>query len=88
PIASGQGHEGAVEIHQRDAVLRGARLAAGASATVPDAPHAHVFVAVGSGSLDGAGDLATGDAVRLSNAGELDFVAGADGAEVLVWTTG
>ncbi|HEY1738859.1 MAG TPA: pirin family protein [Acidimicrobiia bacterium] len=88
PIASGQGHDGAVAIHQRDAVLWGARLAAGASATVPDAPHAHVFVALGSGSLDGAGDLATGDAVRLSAAGERTFVAGAEGAEVLVWTTG
>ena len=30
PIASGQGHDGAVAIHQRDAVLWGARLAAGA----------------------------------------------------------
>ena len=29
PIASGQGHDGAVAIHQRDAVLWGARLAAG-----------------------------------------------------------
>ena len=56
--------------------------------TVPDAPHAHVFVALGSGSLDGAVDLATGDAVRLAAAGELRFVAGADGAEILVWTTG
>ncbi len=87
PIASGQGHDGAVTIHQRDAVLWGARLAAGAEATVPDAPHVHVFVALGSGSLDGAGELAQGDAVRLTGAGARQFVAGPDGAEILVWAT-
>ena len=29
PIASGKGHDAAIAIHQRDAVLWGARLAAG-----------------------------------------------------------
>jgi redox-sensitive bicupin YhaK (pirin superfamily) len=87
-IASGQGHEGAVSIHQRGAVLWGARLGAGGSVAVPDTPHVHLFVAVGAGTLDGVGTLATGDAVRLT--GPTDgprFAAGAEGAELLLWAT-
>ena len=85
PVASGRGHEGAVTIHQRDAVLWAGRLAPGTVVTVPDAAHVHVFVAVGTASLAGAGDLATGDAVRLTAAGERALTAGPDGAEVLIW---
>jgi redox-sensitive bicupin YhaK (pirin superfamily) len=87
PVASGKGHDGAVTIHQRDAVLWAGRLAAGADATVPDAPHVHVFVAAGSAELDGAGPLEEGDAVRLTEAGPHRLVAGSSGAEVLVWET-
>jgi redox-sensitive bicupin YhaK (pirin superfamily) len=87
PIASGQGHEGAVRIHQRDAVLWGARVSAGASVRIPDGGHVHVFLAVGAGDLADAGALVEGDAVRLAAAGERTFVAGGDGAEVLVWVT-
>jgi redox-sensitive bicupin YhaK (pirin superfamily) len=86
PVASGQGHEGAVGIHQRDAVLFAGRLAAGEEVTVPDAPHVHVFVAVGDARLDDA-PLATGDAARLTDAGTPTLVAGAGGAEVLIWAT-
>jgi redox-sensitive bicupin YhaK (pirin superfamily) len=87
PIASGQGHAGAVVIHQRDAVLWGGRLHAGEEVTVPDGPHAHVFVAIGSAELDGAGTLDEGDAARLTAAGTPRLVAGPDGAEVLIWVT-
>ncbi len=87
-IASGQGHAGAVHIHQRGAVLWGARVPASGSVAVPQAAHVHLFVAVGSGALDGAGTLAAGDAVRLSRAGDgLMFTAGDEGAEVLIWAT-
>jgi redox-sensitive bicupin YhaK (pirin superfamily) len=86
PVASGQGHEGAVTIHQRDAVLHAGRLAAGVEVTVPDAPHVHVFVAVGDARLDDA-PLATGDAARLTDAGAPTLAAGAGGAEVLIWAT-
>jgi quercetin 2,3-dioxygenase len=88
PIASGQGHAGAITIHQRDAVLWGARLVAGAVVAVPESPHAHVFVAVGSVELEGAGPLAEGDAARLTGAGTPSLTAGAAGAEVLIWATG
>ena len=87
PIASGQGHDAAISIHQRDAVLWGGRLKPGEQVSVPDAPHVHLFVAVGSAALEGAGDLAEGDAVRLTGAGDPDLVAGPDGAEVLIWAT-
>ena len=87
-IASGQGHDGAVTIHQKGAVLWGARLAAGESVTVPTATHVHVFVALGSGVLDTAGELATGDAARLTAVAEgLRFTAGQEGAELSVWAT-
>ena len=87
PIASGKGHESAITIHQRDAVLWGADLAAGARVDVPDDRHAHVFVATGSGVLDPGGELAAGDAARLTEANGLTFTAGADGAHILIWQT-
>ena len=87
PIASGQGHDAAISIHQRDAVLWGGRLQPGERVSVPDAAHVHLFVAVGSAALEGAGELVEGDAVRLTGAGDPDLVAGPDGAEVLIWAT-
>jgi redox-sensitive bicupin YhaK (pirin superfamily) len=86
-VASGRGHDGAVAIHQRDAVLWAARVPAGESVTVPDAPHAHLFVARGSASSPTTGELAAGDAVRFTAAGEHAVTAGSDGAELLVWET-
>ncbi len=85
-VASGQGHEGAVSIHQRDAVFTVGRLDRGVSVAVPDAPHVHVFVAVGDAALDGT-PLATGDAARLTDAGTPTLTAGGDGTEVLIWAT-
>ncbi len=86
PIASGTGHEGAVTIHQRGAVLWGGRLAVGQSASAPDAPHTHVFVARGTARYDDV-DLVRGDAVRTTAAGARSLTAGADGAELLIWAT-
>ncbi len=85
-VASGRGHEGAVTIHQRDATLLVGRLREGEAVTVPAAPHAHVFVPVGGATLAGQA-LATGDAARCTDAGELEIIAGAAGGEVLVWLT-
>ena len=88
PIASGQGHDGAVSIRQRDAVLRVGRLGPDERVVVPDAPFAHVYVARGSASMDAAGELGTGDAVRLAGAGPQWVTAGPEGTEIVVWTTG
>ena len=86
-IASGQGHPTAVSIHQRDAVLWGARLPAGGSVELPTDPHVHLFVALGGGTLDATGELGQGDAVRLTDPDTTTFTAGDDGAELLVWAT-
>ena len=78
PIASGRGHDAAISIRQRDAVLWGGRLQGNESVSVPEARRAHVFVARGAVTFDGAGRLESGDAVRLT-------ADAAEGAEVLVW---
>jgi len=87
PIASGQGHDAAITIRQRDAVLWGGRLKPGETVAVPEGRHAHLFVAIATGVLEGAGELGEGDAVRLTGAGSPTFTAGKWGAEVLIWVT-
>ncbi len=85
PVASGMArHEAAIRIGQRDAALHAARLSAGQSVTLPDAPWLHLFVARGTVELEGAGALAAGDSVRLSGIGG-QTVTASDPAEVLVW---
>jgi redox-sensitive bicupin YhaK (pirin superfamily) len=92
-IASGQGHDDAVRIHQRDAVLWGGRLTSGESVEVPSGPHVHVFVATGDASLGGDAsltdgiELQEGDAARLTDPRRLGLTAGSTGAEVLIWVT-
>ena len=85
PIASGRDHHAAITIRQSGAVLWVARLSPGESVKVPDANYAHIFMARGSASLQGAGDLREGDAARLTAAGTPLLSAGPDGAEVLIW---
>ena len=87
PIASGKGHDAAISIRQSGAVLWGGRLKPGETVDVPDAPYAHVFVALGDADLEGAGQLVEGDAARLTGAGSPRLTAGATGAEVLIWAT-
>lgn len=86
PIASGKGHDAAIRIRQKDAVLWGGRLRPGETVTVPDSGFVHVYIAKGSAHLDGAGDLFEGDAVRLTGAGSPNLTAEAKtGAEILIW---
>jgi redox-sensitive bicupin YhaK (pirin superfamily) len=90
PVASGQGHDSAIAIQQRDAVLWAARLKPGERITVPEAGFGHVFVARGSVEMEAAGPLFTGDAARLTATDGMSVVAdpNGDGAEILIWTTG
>src|SRR5436853_906912 len=89
PIASGRSHDGAISIRQRGAVLWGGRLKPGETVAIPDARHAHLFVAGGGVVLEGAEPtaLAAGDAVRLTQAGARRLVVddAPGGAEVLIW---
>lgn len=86
-IASGQGHRSAVAIHQRDAVLWGARLRTGQTVALPADRHVHVFVALGVGALASGVLVGAGDAVRLTDVGVVQFTAMTDGTELLVWAT-
>ncbi len=65
----------------------GRTIAARRDGVGADGRHAHLFVAVGDATLEGAGALAEGDAVRLSGAGSPKLTAGGSGAEVLIWVT-
>lgn len=90
PIASGRGHAGAVRIQQKDATLWGARLRAGESLMLPDAPMLHLYVARGPVTLEGAGRIEEGDAARMVLADARRVTAPADGpgAEILAWEFG
>jgi redox-sensitive bicupin YhaK (pirin superfamily) len=85
PLASGREDDAGVRIHQRDATLWVARLDPNARVDVPDAPYVHVFVATGDATVDEAGTLRAGDAVRLTDAGKKTLTAGSQGAEVAIW---
>src|SRR5205823_1105245 len=86
PIASGRGHEAAIRIRQRGAVLWGGRLEPGEIVTVPDGQFVHVYMAQGGAHLEGAGYLERGDSVRLTAAGAPTLSADPrTGAEVLIW---
>jgi hypothetical protein len=88
PIASGlPKHESstAIRINQRSAGMAVARLGSRQSVQLPAAPYVHLFVARGTVSLEGAGELGTADAARLTGADGPRVTAGPDGAELLVW---
>jgi hypothetical protein len=87
PVASGMpGHDGAaaIRIKNRYAALHVARLQAGQSVQLPEAPFLHLFVPRGSVTLEGAGPLAAGDAVRFTATGGQQVTA-VEPAEILVW---
>ena len=84
-IASGiPGHEAAITLHNRDAALHGARLQPGDSVSLPQAPYLHLFVPSGRATVEGVGELESGDAVRFSNA-DGERLTALDPAEVLIW---
>jgi hypothetical protein len=86
-VASGMPrHDGdaAIRIGNRSAALHAARLGPGQRVTLPEAPYLHLFVPRGEVDLEGAGHLATGDAVRFTATGG-QTVTARTAAEVLVW---
>ncbi|MDO9397140.1 MAG: pirin family protein [Herbiconiux sp.] len=87
PVASGMAdHAGAsaIRIANKDAALHAARLEPGQSVELPEAPYLHLFVPRGAVTLEGAGSLATGDAVRFTATGG-QRVTATEPAEILVW---
>jgi quercetin 2,3-dioxygenase len=87
PVASGMpGHDGAaaIRIKNRYAALHAARLQPGQSVQLPEAPFLHLFVPRGRVTMEGAGPLAAGDAVRFTATGG-QRVTAVEPAEILVW---
>jgi len=87
PVASGMDqHDGAaaIRIKNRYAALHAARLQPGQAVELPEAPFLHLFVPRGAVTLEGAGQLATGDAVRFTATGGQQVTA-TEPAEILVW---
>jgi len=74
----------AIRIKNKYAALHAARLSPGASVELPDAPYLHLFVPRGTVTLEGAGPLETGDAVRFTAIGG-QRVTATEPAEILVW---
>ena len=86
-IASGMPEhkdDAAISIANRYAALKGARLQPGQSVELPDAPYLHLFVPRGEVSLEGAGVLHEGDAVRFTATGG-QTVTAVEPTEILVW---
>jgi hypothetical protein len=86
-VASGMPeHDGgaAIRIKNRYAALHAARLQPGRSVQLPEAPFLHLFIPRGRVTLEGAGPLEAGDAVRFTATGG-QRVTAADPAEILVW---
>ncbi|MEV4226622.1 pirin family protein [Streptomyces bobili] len=71
-------------VPEAGAMLHVRRLAAGERTAVPDAPRVYVHVVGGTVRL-GPHELGPGDAVRAADEKDLELVAGAGPAEVLVW---
>jgi quercetin 2,3-dioxygenase len=87
PVASGMAkHDGAaaIRIKNKYAALHAARLDAGATVELPDAPFLHLFVPRGKVKLESAGALADGDSVRFTATGG-QRVSAVEPAEILVW---
>jgi redox-sensitive bicupin YhaK (pirin superfamily) len=87
PVASGMDKhatDSAIRIKNQYAALYAARLDAGDTVQLPEAPYVHLFVARGAVTLEGAAGLGTGDAVRLTATGG-QRVTATEPAEVLVW---
>ena len=84
-ISSGiPGHDAAITLHNRGAALHGARLRPGDTVALPAAPYLHLFVPRGRIALEGAGDLADGDAVRFTD-DDGRRVTAIEPSELLVW---
>jgi len=74
----------AITIQNKYAALHGARLQAGDSVELPQAPYLHLFVPHGAVELEGAGALHQGDAVRFTASGG-QRVTALEPAEILAW---
>ena len=83
-IASDDATDGALMLDHPGTEFLVARLPTGAEVVVPAAHLVHLFVACGNATLDAGDQLAAGDAVRITGAGDLHVFSTAE-TEILVW---
>jgi redox-sensitive bicupin YhaK (pirin superfamily) len=85
PVASGHDPDAAVHVGCATATLWVTRLDQGVVRTLPEAGHVHAFLSAGRASVEGVGEIASGDALRVTGPAALQ-VTGQVAAELLVWT--
>ena len=85
PVASGHDPDAAVRLGCATATLWVTRLGQGVVRILPEAGHVHAYLAAGQASVEGVGELASGDALRITGPAALR-VTGQVAAELLVWT--
>jgi quercetin 2,3-dioxygenase len=83
-VASGMHDDAAITITNKSAAFHAARLQPGDVVQLPEAKFLHLFVARGEVTLEGAGAVHEGDAVRFTESGGQRLTA-AEPAEILVW---
>jgi redox-sensitive bicupin YhaK (pirin superfamily) len=85
PVAAGARSDALLPLNRADSTLWVTVLAPEASRTLPAAPLVHLFVARGVVEVETVGDLAAGDALRISDSDALR-VTGRTEAELLAWS--
>jgi redox-sensitive bicupin YhaK (pirin superfamily) len=84
-VASGALPDALLPLSSADSTLWATVLAPGGFRTLPAAPRVHLFVTRGAVEVENVGDLAAGDALRISDSDPLR-VTGRTEAELLVWS--
>ena len=87
PVASGCHRQAAITIGSQTSTLWVSTLIDGDTRLLPDAPYAHLFVAVGQVQVERVGLLAEGDALRVTGGAALRITARRP-SELLVWGMG
>jgi redox-sensitive bicupin YhaK (pirin superfamily) len=87
PVASGSAAEAAITLGSAASTLWVTTVGPGESRELPEAPSAHLFVAVGEVEIEEVGVLAEGDALRVTGRAPLR-ITGRRPSELLVWGMG
>jgi redox-sensitive bicupin YhaK (pirin superfamily) len=87
PVASGSVADAAISLGSASSTLWVTTLGVGEVRQLPEAPYAHLFVAVGRVEVERVGVLTEGDEVRVTGGAALR-IGGRQPSELLVWGMG